>query len=144
MHRYYARYSHRTKTEYHAVFYHTSGPACTFFCLRPPARTILHNPSRNVFQGSQTRLCVMFSLYMPSEFLVVLCFSPQYHLFLKNFVVFFFFLEQRKAYYQAMQRRQVVQALKSLDFPEGFWQSIFNMLVGGRGFRVLDQFMHIL
>ena len=37
-------------------------------------------------------------------------------------------LEQRKVYCKAMQRDKVARALKSLQLPKGFWQSILFFL----------------
>ena len=42
-------------------------------------------------------------------------------------------LEQRKVYCKAMQGNEVAYALKCLEVPEGFWQSIFKSQVKGRG-----------
>ena len=48
--------------------------------------------------------------------------------------IYLFILEQRKVYCKAMQGDEVAHALKSLELPEGFWQSIFkSQVAGGRG-----------
>ena len=50
-------------------------------------------------------------------------------------------LEQRKVYCKAMQEDEVAHALKSLELPEGFWQSIFKGQEKGDR-RVRDQLVH--
>ena len=50
-------------------------------------------------------------------------------------------LEQRKVYCKAMQADEVAHALKNLELPEGFRQSIFKSQVRGGGW-VRGQIVH--